>query len=157
MFTEGVFNVLRVAFTYIAYPLVILGVFAVILWRMKTLFEEHGACGLMPWRLAVAAVLPVTVLTFVLVGELPGTALLIPGADEWLLQVVAGSGVSLASLEGSLHVSGSKRALSFVLYLSALASGLLYVVMQGALATFQPAVFAVVVVGGLHFVFREAV
>ena len=155
MYETEMFDVLRKAFTYVGYPAVILAVFAVIAWRMKMLFTEHEYHKLMQWRLAVAGLLPVTVLTFVVVGELPGVVLWLPTADQWRLQLVMGALMAAGTLEASLHVSGNKLAASFMLYLSALGTGLLYVVMEGALARFQPLVFAVVVAGGLHFVFRE--
>ena len=109
----------------------------------------------MQWRLAVACVLPMTVLTFVVVGELPGMVVWLPTADQWRLQLALGAMMAAGTLEASLHVSGNKLAASFMLYLSALGTGLLYVVMEGALARFQPLVFAIVLAGGLHFVFRE--
>ena len=155
MYTSGVFDALRQGFTYVGYPAVILAVFAVIVWRMTTHFTEHDRDSLMQWRLAVAGMLPVTVLTFVVVGELPGTVSWLPTAEQWRLQLVLGVFMATATLEASLHVSGNKLALSFMMYLSALGTGLLYVVMEGALARFQPAVFAIVIAGGLHFVFRE--
>ena len=155
MYTHGVFDALRNGFTYVGYPAVILAVFAVIGWRMKTLFTEHEYEKLMQWRLAVAGLLPVTVLTFVVVGELPLTGMWFPGADQWLLQHTAGALMAAVTLEASLQVSGNRLVLSFMLYLSTLGTGLLYVVMEGALARFQPAVFAIVLAGGLHFVFRE--
>ena len=125
-------------------------VFAVIAWRMKTLFTEHDGHRLMQWRLAVAGLLPMTVLTFVVVGELPGAGFWLPTAEQWKLQMVLGALITLGTLEASLHVSETRLALSFMLYLSALGTGLLYVVMEGALARFQPAVhsFRCVAVAG---------
>ena len=151
----AVFEALRKVFTYVGYPAVIVTVFGVIAWRMTTIFTDHEGEKLMQWRLAVAALLPVTVLTFVIVGELPGMVVWLPTADQWRLQLAVGALATLGTLEASLHVSGNKQALSFMLYLSALGTGMLYVLMEGALARFQPAVFALVLTGGLHFVFRE--
>lgn len=155
MYTSEVFDGLRKAFTYVGYPAILLAVFAVIGLRMWVLFREYRGHPLMQWRLAVAGLLPLTVLTFVVVGELPGAVVWMPTADQWKLQIVLGALLTLGTLEASLHVSGDKLALSFMLYLSSLGTGLLYVVMEGALARFQPAVFMTVVMGGLHFVFRE--
>jgi len=155
MYTSEVFDGLRKVFTYVGYPAILLAVFGVIALRMRALFAEHRGYSLMQWRLAVAGLLPLTVLTFVVVGELPGAVVWMPTADQWKLQIILGALVTLGTLEASLHVSGDKLALSFMLYLSSLGTGLLYVVMEGALARFQPAVFTVVVMGGLHFVFRD--
>ncbi len=63
--------------------------------------------------------------------------------------------IAVATLEASQKVSGTRQALTFMLCLSTLGTGLLYVVMEGGLARFQPVVFAVVVTGGLYFIFRE--
>lgn len=155
MYEMGVFDALRKGFTYIGYPVIILAAFLVIVARMRALFTEHDFNSLMQWRLAVAGLLPVAVLTFVVVGELPDTVSWLPTADQWKTQLLLGAVLAVGTLEASQHVSGNKQALSFMLYLSALGTGLLYVVMEGALARFQPAVFAIVLTGGLHFVFRE--
>ena len=155
MDTSGVFDFLRAIFTYAVYPAVILTVFAVIGFRMKTLLTAHQCDRQMQWRLTVAGLLPITVLTFVGVGKLPHTGGWLPGADQWLLQLVAGALITVATLELSQRVSSHKQVLVFTLYLGTLGAGLLYVLMEGELARFQSAVFAVVVVGGLHFVFRE--
>ncbi len=114
MYETEVFDVLRKAFTYVGYPALILAVFAVIAWRMKTLFTEHEYHKLMQWRLAVAGLLPVTVLTFVVVGELPGVVLWLPTADQWRLQLVMGALMAAGTLEASLHVSGLVVAPGFI-------------------------------------------
>jgi hypothetical protein len=151
----GVFDVLRKAFIYVAYPAVIIAFFLVIAVRMRVLFQEYHADRLVQWRLAVAGLLPVAVLTFVVVGEFPESVVWLPTADHWEIQLPLGAAIAVATLEASQQVSGTRQALTFMLYLSTLGTGLLYVVMEGELARFQPAVFAVVVAGGLHFVFRE--
>jgi hypothetical protein len=155
MDTDAVFDVLQAIFTHFVYPMVILGVFAVIGSRMRALITEHAYDSMLQRRLAVAALLPVTVLTFVLVGKLPQAAVWLPGEDQWALQLALGALITVATLEASLHISSRKQALTFMLYLGSLAAALLYVLMEGALARFQPAVFAGVVMGGLHFIFRE--
>jgi hypothetical protein len=155
MGTSGVFDFLRVIFAYAVYPAVIFAVFGVIGWRMLTLLTEHKYDTLMQWRLAVAGLLPVTVLTFVVVRELPEAEMWLPQADQWLYQLTAGTLLAVAALEASLRITGKRQALPFMLYLASLGTGLLYVLMEGALARFQPAVFAAVLIGGLHFIFRE--
>jgi len=151
----AVFDALRHVFIYVAYPAVIIAAFLVIAVRMKALFHEYHGEKLLQWRLAVAGLLPVAILTFVVVGELPAAVGWLPRADQWELQLLLGVLIAVATLEASQQVSGTRQALTFMLYLSTLGTGLLYVVMEGALARFQPAVFAIVVTGGLHFVFRE--
>jgi hypothetical protein len=150
-----VFDVMRKLFIYVAYPAVIVTAFLVIVARMRTLFTEYDGSRMVQWRLAVAGLLPVAVLTFAVVGELPDPTEWMPTASQWKVQFVVGALLAIGSLEASLQVSGTKMALSFMLYLSTLGTGLLYVVMEGELARFQPAVFAIVVAGGLYFVFRE--
>jgi hypothetical protein len=149
------FDGLRRVFIYVGYPAVIVAAFVVIAVRMRALFADYRADRLVQWRLAVAGLLPVTVLTFVVVGGYPAAASWLPLADRWELQLPLGALLAIATLEASQHVSGTRQALSFMLYLSTLGTGLLYVVMEGELARFQPAVFAIVLAGGLHFVFRE--
>jgi hypothetical protein len=149
------FDGLRRVFIYVGYPAVIVAAFLVIAVRMSALFADYRADRLVQWRLAVAGLLPVTVLTFVVVGGYPQAAAWFPLADRWELQLPLGALLAIGTLEASQHVSGTRQALSFMLYLSTLGTGLLYVVMEGELARFQPAVFAIVLAGGLHFVFRE--
>ncbi len=151
----GVFDVLRKVFIYVGYPAVIIAAFLVIAVRMKALFQDYHSDRLMQWRLAVAGLLPVAILTFVVVGKFPEGVSWVPTADQWEMQLPLGALIAVATLEASQHVSGTRQALSFMLYLSALGTGLLYVVMEGELARFQPAVFSLVLTGGLHFVFRE--
>jgi hypothetical protein len=151
----GVFDTLRKVFIYIGYPAVIIAAFLVIAVRMRALFAEYEAHRLAQWRLAVAGLLPVAVLTFVVVGEFPDAISWLPLVDRWELQLPLGALMAIGTLEASQHVSGTRQALSFMLYLSTLGTGLLYVIMEGELAHFQPAVFAIVLTGGLHFVFRE--
>jgi hypothetical protein len=155
MAESGVLDVLRKVFIYIGYPAVIIAAFWVIVLRMRALFAEYEGDRLMQWRLAVAGLLPVAVLTFVVVGSLPEAIPWSLGVVRWEFQLPLGALLAIVTLEASQHVSGSRQALSFMLYLSVLGVGLLYIVMEGGLARFQPAVFAVVVTGGLHFVFRE--
>ncbi len=151
----GVFDALRKLFIYVGYPAVIVAAFLVIAMRMRALFAEYEAHRLVQWRLAVAGLLPVAVLTFVVVGEFPDAISWLPVVDRWQLQLPLGALMAIGTLEASQRVSGTRQALSFMLYLSTLGTGLLYVVMEGELARFQPAVFAIVLAGGVHFVFRE--
>lgn len=151
----AVFDVLRTVFIYVGYPAIIVAAFLVIAIRMRVLFADYEDHRLVQWRLAVAGLLPVAVLTFVVVGEFPDAISWLPLVDRWELQLPIGALLAIGTLEASQHVSGTRQALWFMLYLSTLAIGLLYVVMEGELARFQPAVFAIVVTGGLHFVFRE--
>ena len=81
MYTSELFDGLRKVFTYVGYPAILLAVFVVIALRMRALFTEHSHDKLMQWRLAVAGLLPLTVLTFVVVGELPGSVVWMPTAD----------------------------------------------------------------------------
>ena len=122
---------------------------------MRALFMAYQSERLLQWRLAVAGLLPVVVLTFVVVGELPDAVGWLPTADQWKTQLLLGSLMAIGTMEASQQVSGTRLVLSFMLYLSSLGTGLLYVVMEGELARFQPAVFAIVITGGLYFVFRE--
>lgn len=152
---EAMQDGLRKAFIYVGYPAVIVVAFLVIASRMRALFIAYDFQKRIQWRLAVAGLLPVAVLTFVVVGEFPEGVLWMPTADQWMLQFVVGASLAIGTLEAAQHVSGTRQALTFMLYLSTLGTGLLYVAMQGELARFQPGVFAVVLAGGLHFVFRE--
>lgn len=152
---ETMQDALRRAFIYVGYPAVIVAAFLVIASRMRALFIAYESHKRIQWRLAVAGLLPVAVLTFVVVGEFPEGVLWMPTADQWMLQFMVGASLAIGTLEAAQHVSGTRQALTFMLYLSTLGTGLLYVAMQGELARFQPAVFAVVLSGGLHFVFRE--
>ena len=155
MSETGVFDTLRWVFTYIGYPAVIVAAFVVIGVRMKALFHQYHSEPLTQWRLAVAGLLPVAILTFVVVGELPDGVAWLPTADQWAIQLPLGAMIGLATMEASQQVSGTRQALTFMLYLATLGTGLLYVVMEGELARFQPGVFAIVLTGGLHFVFRD--
>ncbi len=155
MSQTGVFDALRQVFIYVAYPAVIIAAFLVIAARMRSLFAEYDADRHVQWRLVVAGLLPVAVLTFVVVGEFPAAMSSLPLVDRWEVQLPLGALMAIGTLEASHHVSGTRQALSFMLYLSTLGTGLLYVVMEGELARFQPAVVAIVLAGGLHFVFRE--
>ncbi len=151
----GVFETLRQLFIYVAFPAVIVTAFLVIAVRMRALFMAYQSERLLQWRLAVAGLLPVVVLTFVVVGELPDAVGWLPTADQWKTQLLLGSLMAIGTMEASQQVSGTRLVLSFMLYLSSLGTGLLYVVMEGELARFQPAVFAIVITGGLYFDFRE--
>jgi len=151
----GVFDALRKVFIYVGYPAVIIAAFLVIAVRMKVLFQEYQAVSMAQRRLAVAGLLPVAVLTFVVVGRPPEGVAWLPTADQWEIQLPLGALIAVATMEASQQVSGIRQALTFMLYLSTLGTGLLYVVMEGELARFQPGVFATVVTGGLYFVFRE--
>lgn len=155
MAESGVFDALRQLFVYVAYPAMILAAFLVIAVRMRALFQEYQSDSLVQWRLAVAGLLPVAILTFVVVGGLPEGIAWLPTAEQWEIQLPLGALLAVATMEASQQVSGTRQALIFMLYLSTLGTGLLYVVMEGELARFQPAVFAIVVTGGLYFVFRE--
>ena len=146
---------MRQVFIYVGYPAVITVAFLVIAVRMRVLFMDYKSDRLLQWRLAVAGLLPVAVLTFVVVGELPDAVAWLPTADQWKTQLLLGSLMAIGTMEASQQVSGTRLVLSFMLYLSSLGTGLLYVVMEGELARFQPAVFAIVITGGLYFVFRE--
>ncbi len=119
----GVFDVLRKVFIYVGYPAVIIAAFLVIAVRMKALFQDYHSDRLMQWRLAVAGLLPVAILTFVVVGKFPEGVSWVPTADQWEMQLPLGALIAVATLEASQHVSGTRQALSFMLYLSALGTG----------------------------------
>jgi len=154
---NGVGTVLRWIFTNLVYPLLVLGVFAFI----SSIIADFvlAVTGERRIRRLVAAALPLTIVVFALVPtetEASDLEALLNLAGPW---VRFATGLLLGAMGLAIGRALASRdaeiaAAIYVLFLSAIASFIVYCLVEGVLRNLHVFLLGLVLGGGLYVVFR---
>jgi hypothetical protein len=147
-------EVLRTAFTYVGYPVVILGIFVFIIAMIGTVFSRRRSL-----RAATAAILPVAALVFIIITESEPTESLanIVNAIPGFLKFGIGAIAAIALLELGKRLLEADAEVGpplYVLFLSTTGVFILYAIMSRLLASIHVLLFGFVIGGGMQIIFR---
>jgi hypothetical protein len=154
---QAISEVLRWVFTYIFYPIVVIGIFIYVVGVIVFLVNE--ARGLSAVRRMTAAVLPLLFLIFVVLSTDESSK----SVREFFLSINPIALLALGAVVGIAMVELGRRLLRsdteigpsvYALFLSSVGVFILYSIMQGILASLHFFLFGMLLVGGLDIVFK---
>ena len=151
-------DLFRWAFSYVLYPLVIIGIFYVI-GDMLYMLVSAASNRLGVIRRLTGAVFPWVVLIFMFTMD--------PNAVEpareaiksldWVIQFIIGAVAALLIMELGKHLMGAGgdgSAALYAMFVSGFGAFLVWMAMQGFLASLHYALLGLVTAGALHVIFR---
>jgi hypothetical protein len=144
---------LRLLFSAILYPLIVIGVFAYLVGVVSRLVARSTGDGRV--RRLTAALLPVAALVFVLIpNESESIASWFSYGPPWL-RFLIGAIFGIALLElGRLLKDSEIGAALYVLFLSTTATFILYAIIEQALTSLHILLLGMVIAGGFQIIFR---
>jgi len=149
--------ILRFIFTYLFYPVLVIGIFAYIIASIIDIVAAGKDGGAI--RRATAAFLPFAVLVFLIVSESsdqPTLPSLLKDA-EWWIRFLIGAGIGLVLLEIGQIASRTDKDIGasvYALFLSLVGVFILYCLMTKLLYSIHDLLLGLVVAGALDIVFR---
>lgn len=150
---DAVGTFLRGLFTYILYPIIVIGLFLSLLGVIAYIVLDVRGSSLA--RRITAALLPLIVLVFVISSN-QGDQLNITQINPFI-QLIAGSVIGVSLIETGRILGKSNNDITasvFILFLSLVDTFILYSTMQGVLGTLQLFLIGMIITAGLDIIFR---
>ncbi len=149
-------NLLSWLFTYIIYPVLVIGLFLFILVLIYSITTESRDHGLI--RRLTAAFLPVVILVFVVSDrESSNSVSQFIGSINPLLLFVFGCSIGLAIIELGIFLGNKDSEVGiaiYLLFLSIVDTFIMYSTMQGILGRLQFFLVGMILTAGLDVIFR---
>jgi CDP-diglyceride synthetase len=150
---ENIATVLKWVFTYVFYPGLILGIFLFIIGTVISLYHRTDS-----FRVILAATLPIILLVFIVINDANEQILktFIDTENTWI-HFLVGAFFGISIIEIGNRASRSLEPIFvalYSLYLSLIGVFILYSIMTTAIQSIHTMLFVLVIVGGLHAIFR---
>jgi hypothetical protein len=151
-------EILNWAFRYVLYPVVLVGIFLVIL-DMLYMVVSSARNRMGKIRRLTGAILPWAVLVFLSRLEFTGVESIRPWINtlHWAIQLIAGMIVGILVMEfgkALMKSGGDAAASTYALFLSCFGAFLVWMAMQGFIQSVHFALLGLVISGALHVIFR---